>query len=131
MDFQEKEDAQLDQLLGMAGTPLPPEGMEDRILAAILREPVLKSQPWYKRSWVKVSAAAACLLLAASPLLYFVTGQTEGSAAVAALPAQETSVSINDDALVDAALASIEDDELVYAICCVSTGTYSVADEEE
>jgi len=121
-----EQEAALDALLAHADTPPPPEGLEERVLEAIHQEeasslpasgsrplPRLRSTPWYmrRRVWLS-SAAAACLFATLVPLLPS-GGETRSDGELLA---------IDDTILVDDALDLIADEELITAICCVSTG---------
>lgn len=122
---EREQEAALDALLAHASTPLPPKGLEERVLEAIRREeapslpssgslplPRLHSTPWYvrRRVWLS-SAAAACLFATLVPLLPFGEEEHNGEA-----------LAIDDAILVDDALDVIADEELITAICSVSTG---------
>ncbi len=118
--------AALDALLAHASTPPPPVGLEERVLEAIRREesslpasirgslatPPLRPTPWYarRRVWFS-SAAAACLFAALLPFLPLGEENRTGE-----------SLAIDDAILVDDALDLIADEELITAICSVSTG---------
>ncbi len=126
------EDTALDALLSQAPRYMPQPGFADRVLAALHEEeeaefaaPVFASpvrRPWYTRPYgwgSAVAAAAACLV-----------------AAVCILPLAETqdvtanALALDDAVLVEEAFDCIEDDDLITAICCVSSGAYSISTGE-
>ncbi len=118
------EDEALDALLGHASRPEPPAGFADRVLAAIHEEeaPVLRvRRPWYARpyAWGSAAAAAACVAVVCA-LNLFTGSQTSVDDSIAI-------EDIGDAVLVDEALCSIADPDLVTALCSVSTDSYSLS----
>lgn len=113
------QEGALDALLAHASNPLPPKGLEDKVLAAIRQEEapttLLQNSLRYgsRRVWL-ASAAAACLFAVLTPLLPW--GEST---------APEEALAIDEDILVEKALDLIADEELITAICSVSTGNYS------
>lgn len=114
-----EQERALDALLAHASMPLPPTGLEERVLAAIRRDEapaaLLRGCPRYRsrRVWL-TAAAAACLFAVLTPLLPWEERT-----------APEEALAIDEDVLVEEALDLIADEELITAICSVSTGNYS------
>ncbi len=113
---------ELDALLTHAPRYAPPAGLADRVLAALHEEeaeasPLPAARRWYLRPYAWASTAAACAC-AAFCLLWM---QESNST----LPAD--TLAVDDALLVDEVLDSIDDPDLISAICCVSSGTYSIS----
>ncbi len=116
---------ELDALLALAPRYTPSAGFAERVLTALHEEeqkatlPVAPlPRPWYLRPYSWGSAAAAACLVATLSLLPL-------QEAAAPLPAD--SLALDDAVLVDEVLDSIDDPDLVSAICCVSAGSYSIS----
>ncbi len=114
-----EQDVELDTLLAHAPRYTPSEGFAERVLAAlheeeaesILSRPL--PRPWYLRpySWGSTAAAACAVACACLALL------PDSSAPLAA-----ESLAVDDALLVEEVLDTIDDPELISAICSVSNG---------
>ncbi len=117
---------ELDTLLAHAPRYAPPAGFTERVMAALHEEELsapagrvtAPARPWYLRPYSWGSAAAAACLTAALCLFSLLTDS-------APLPAD--ALAVDDALLVDEVLDSIDDPDLVSAICSVSTGAYSIS----
>ncbi len=121
------EQDDLDTLLAHAPRHTPPAGFAERVLAALHEEEeqeeraqrarVTMHRPWFLRPYTWGSAAAAACLTATLCLLPLLDTP---------LPQAADSLALDDALLVDEALDSIDDPDLISAICSVSTGAYSI-----
>ncbi len=114
------DDAALDALLAQAPRHTPAAGFVERVLASLHTEELTAPQPrpWYLRPYSWGSAAAAACLVATCCLLPLLD-------AFRPLPAD--SLAVDDALLVEEVLDSIDDADLISAICSVSTGAYSIS----
>ncbi len=120
--FDEVGQDDLETLLSHAPRYAPSAGFAERVIAAIHEEEGAAStaarRPWYLRPYSWGSAAAAACLTASLSLLTVLETPS---------PQQPDALALDDALLVEAALDSIDDPDLVSAICCVSSGSYSIA----
>ncbi len=115
------QDAALDALLAHAPLYTPQAGFAERVLASLHEEESATAplpRPWYLRPYSWASAAAAACLVATCCLLPLADNSRP-------LPAD--SLAVDDALLVEEVLDSIDDADLVSAICSVSTGAYSIS----
>lgn len=121
--------SRLDALLAYASNPEPAPGFSDRVLAA-LHEADARDEEWAKlistsrpyarlKHWSAGVAACAALSLAVVGIMQHM--------APPAPSMQEQAVSIAGEVLLEEALDTISDTELLSAIYSVSNGTYSVS----
>lgn len=122
-------DQKLDELLSRASNPQPAAGFCDRVLAAIHQADeqdvewaklVSASRPYARlKHWSAGIAACAALALSAVGIMQHM--------APPAPSMQDQAVSIAEEVLLQEALGTISDKELLSAIYSVSNGTYSVS----
>ncbi len=128
--FDEAGQDDLDTLLTHAPRYAPPAGFAERVLAALHEDGQRQGaapgaplpRPWYLRPYSWGSAAAAACLAATLCLLPLLTDSHS-------LPAD--TLAVDDALLVEEVLDSIDDPDLVSAICSVSIGSYSIATGSE
>lgn len=129
-DTPEDEDSRLDCLLGRASYPAPSPGLADRVLDAI-HEQDERDARWAEliaaprrytrlKHWSAGIAACAALTLT-------VLGLMEHFGSQPAMPMQDQAISIAEEILLDEALGSIDNAELLSAIYSVSSGRSSVS----
>lgn len=122
-------DRKLDELLARASNPQPAPGFSDRVLAAIHQADeqdaqwaklISSSRPYARlKHWSAGIAACAALALSAVGIMRHM--------APPAPSMQDQAVSIAEEVLLEEALGTISDKELLSAIYSVSSGTYSVS----
>lgn len=124
-------DRRLDELLACASNPQPSPGLGDRVLAAI-HEAEARDAEWAKlvtasrpyarlKHWSAGVAACAALVLSAVGIMQHM------DTPAAAPSMQDQAARIADEVLLQEALGTIADTELLSAIYSVSNGTYSVS----
>ncbi len=115
------QDTALNALLDYAPRYTPPAGFAERVLAALHEEEAPAAptrRPWYLRPYTWAGTAAAACLTASLCLLPLLEQPS---------PLPDATLAVDDALLVDEVLSSIDDPDLVSAICCVSTGSYSIS----
>ncbi len=116
--FDEAGQDELDALLAHAPRYAPPAGFAERVMAALHEQqeaPAPVARPFYLRPYTWATAAAACIA-AALCLLPLLDGNDSADA-----------LAVDDSLLVEEVLDSIDDPDLISAICCVSTRSYSIS----
>ncbi len=121
--YEDTREDELDTLLTHAPRYTPPAGFAERVIAALHEEEIRATTPqphiWHLPPYFRrsVAAVAACLVAALCLLPW-----------LADSPPQPTdSLALDDALLVDEVLDSIDDPDLISAICSVSTGAYSIS----
>lgn len=115
-ETEKQDDLRLDALLGAATTPDMPAGLADAVLNAIHRQGSVRAPrtPLYCRAWFYRSSAAVAACVAIGFFALWQNAPVPGTDAVV----------IDDAMVVDEVLDTICDDELVNAICYVSSADY-------